>query len=96
MGEQVELALRRDDTWSTRVGGAGIMVRCLTGMIWVTREGDWEDHILAAGASLASDRPGRLALMALEPAHVQVTSARGAAAEPECEPAADARLTPTG
>jgi hypothetical protein len=69
----VQLALSDQGAWSARVGPGGAVVRCLAGAVWLTREGDVEDRILEVGASFASDRRGRVALLALGPARVEVT-----------------------
>jgi hypothetical protein len=73
--EETELVLElaRDATWSTCVDGPGIEVRCCAGLALVTVEGDPGDHVLAAGATLAPDRRGRVAVWALEPTRVCVT-----------------------
>jgi hypothetical protein len=70
--EIVEVALARDETWSARVFGSGVEVQCLSGTVWLTREGDPYDHVLSSGETFVSERSGRLALMALEPARVRV------------------------
>lgn len=59
--------------WSCRVGPGGATVRCAAGAVLLTREGDPEDRILAAGDSFRSDRPGRLALLALSPADLAIS-----------------------
>jgi hypothetical protein len=78
-GTERVLELARDATWSARVVGGGVEVRCSAGLALVTIEGDPEDHVLCAGAAFVSDRRGRLAVWALEPTRVRVT-ARGAPA----------------
>ncbi len=68
----VDVTLGRDGTWSARVAGFGVEVQCLSGTVWLTREGDPDDHVLSSGETFVSGRSGRLALMALEPARVRV------------------------
>ncbi len=68
----IELALEENETWSGKVRGPGVEIRCLSGMVWVTLEGDVEDRVLTAGDSFVSDRPGRVAMMAFRPARVRV------------------------
>jgi hypothetical protein len=64
------LELADSHAWSAEVGRAGIVVRLLSGTIWLTREGDPEDHVLSAPAVFTSARRGRLALVALGPARL--------------------------
>jgi DUF2917 family protein len=69
------LELELDETWSAVVGGKGLEVRCASGLVMVTCEGDPEDHVLSAGSVLVARRPGRLAIWALEPARLRVGAA---------------------
>jgi len=39
---------------------AGARIRCLSGYLWVTVQGDGEDRVLCAGQSLAIGRPGKV------------------------------------
>jgi len=73
--EVVELELENNGTWSTPVSGACIEVVCLSGTVWLTREGDPEDRFLTAGEAFASSLEGRLALMAFSPVRVLVRMA---------------------
>jgi hypothetical protein len=38
--------------------GAGLEVKCLWGVLWITQEGDREDRIIDSGGSFVLDRPG--------------------------------------
>ena len=49
---------------------AGTRVVPRLGTIWVTEEGDSEDHIVGPGETLIIDRGGRTLLQALQPAWV--------------------------
>ncbi len=75
-----DLALEENETWSARVRAFEVEIRCLSGTVWLTREGDLEDHVLSAGDTFVSRRRGRLAMMAFRPAQVWV--ARCAETEP--------------
>lgn len=66
----LEIVLEENETWSFEVGGPRVEIVCLSGEVWVTLEGDPEDHVLAAGATLSTGRKGRLAMMALRPARL--------------------------
>jgi hypothetical protein len=71
------LELADSHAWSAEVGRAGIVIRLLSGTVWLTREGDPEDHVLSAPAVFTSSRRGRLALVALGPARLATEPARG-------------------
>jgi hypothetical protein len=73
------LELARDETWSAVVDGKGLEVRCASGLVMITCEGDPEDHVLSAGSVFVARRPGRLAIWALEPARVRIALADEAA-----------------
>ena len=78
----IDLTLDADETWSGAVRAPWVEIRCRAGVVWVTVEGDREDRVLSAGDSFVVARPGRVAMMALEPARVRVTgSAHGRAAD---------------
>jgi Protein of unknown function (DUF2917) len=79
------LELELDETWSAVVGGKGLEVRCASGLVMITCEGDPEDHMLSEGSVLVARRPGRLAIWALKPARLRVATA---------DEAASAALTP--
>ena len=67
-----ELELGKDATWSARIGGSAVEVRCSRGVLLVTLEGDVEDHVLSEGESFVTTRRGRLAVWALEAARLRV------------------------
>lgn len=66
----VELEQAR--AWSAEVRQAGAELRVLSGRVWVTQEGDGEDHVLEAGSTFLTDRAGRVAVQSLTRARVQV------------------------
>ncbi len=60
--------------------GVGAAIRCVSGSIWLTQEGDARDHWLVAGVSFCVDRGGRAVLGALDgPAAVIVEPAHSMA-----------------
>lgn len=69
------LDLEVDGTWSVVVRRTPVQVRCVLGLAVITCEGDAEDHVLPDGASFVARQPGRLAIWALEPAHLRVSAA---------------------
>ncbi|MDY7230108.1 DUF2917 domain-containing protein [Hyalangium rubrum] len=54
--------------WSHRPRAGGLTLTCNEGWIWLTQEGDTEDHVLAAGSSLRLDKPGLVVVQALRSA----------------------------
>lgn len=50
---------------SLRATAAILEVRCLAGVVWLTREGDAEDYILGAGESLRLANRGRIVAQAI-------------------------------
>lgn len=70
--------MRRDisdgKTWAVEVGSEGIELRVLAGKVWVTREGDPEDHVLEESARFTSALRGKLVVYALAPARIEVAA----------------------
>lgn len=69
---ELDFVLREDQVWSRRARSTATVVRCLTGSLWVTCEGDPLDHILEAGDAFRTPCPGVVAIVALAPARVLV------------------------
>ncbi|MFL6579464.1 MAG: DUF2917 domain-containing protein [Burkholderiales bacterium] len=46
--------------------GAGTRIQCLSGVLWVTQEGESKDSIVRAGDVLILHKPGRALISALE------------------------------
>ena len=63
----------------TLIDAEGARILSQRGQVWITQEGDREDHIVAAGETLVVLRPGRTIVQALEPARVAIREARAAA-----------------
>ncbi len=61
--------------WSLSPPRGGVEIRCERGAVWVTVEGDPEDHVLVAPAAFSSRSRGRVAAVALEPARIAVDRA---------------------
>lgn len=64
--------LTASQAWSAEVRHEGIEVRVIAGEVWITRERDVEDHLLAAPQTFRSGRRGRLAVQALGAARLEV------------------------
>ena len=45
---------------------AGMAIRCVTGKVWLTQEGDLRDHVVPAGMTFCTDRAGRVVLSAVD------------------------------
>jgi len=70
----VALELNEGEAWSAEAPRHGLVVRCERGSVWVTVEGDGQDHFLVAGETFASSTRGRVAMMALSAATVAATA----------------------
>lgn len=68
------LELSESQTWSAEVGRDGIQLRVRSGEVWITRQGDVLDHVVPAHETFDSKRKGRLVVLALTPARVEITS----------------------
>jgi len=69
------VTLARGAVWSRRVRSCGFTLTCHEGWVWLTREGDAEDHVLAAGDSVVLDQPGLVVVQALRPARFELQRA---------------------
>jgi quercetin dioxygenase-like cupin family protein len=67
--EVVDLA--PGSAWSTHAPH-GLAITCERGSVWITVEGDPEDHFIAAPGVFASPAHGRFAALALSPASLLV------------------------
>ncbi|MFA5124123.1 DUF2917 domain-containing protein [Zavarzinia sp.] len=55
--------------------GENLTLTCLSGELWLTRDGDPEDHILGPGRSFAIRRGDGAAVQALRPSRVSLAAA---------------------
>jgi drug/metabolite transporter (DMT)-like permease len=67
--------------WSHRVDSCQHTLTCHEGPVWLTREGDAEDHILAPGDTLRLAQPGLVVVQALRPACFELSRDLGAKRE---------------
>lgn len=71
------VAIERGQVHSVDVGRRRRdVIRCLQGKIWLTQEGDLEDHLLRFGDVFLAARTGRILVSALEDSRVEVSSSR--------------------
>lgn len=75
-----EHTLRRDEGMRLRGNAAGRSVSCREGILWVTQTGNPGDHLLRAGETFSSERPGRLVVGALADSIFTVADVRSAPA----------------
>jgi len=73
------LTLPDSGTWSADVHEP-VEIRVLSGMAWITQEGDVEDHVVEAPSSFLTKPRGRVAVMALAPVEFAVAPALRSAA----------------
>jgi hypothetical protein len=50
----------------------GLAVQARSGMLWITQEGDQDDHLVAAGERFVADRYGTLVISAFERSEVEL------------------------
>jgi len=73
-GGETELSLEQGGLWTHPLRLEGLRLSCREGLVWLTREGDREDHVLKPGEALQVEGPGRVVVQALRPAHLCVSS----------------------
>lgn len=72
-GTRGTVSLKEDSLWSHQVDACQHLFTCREGQVWLTREGDGKDHILAAGETLRLDQPGLVVVQALRPASFELS-----------------------
>jgi hypothetical protein len=48
-------------------GGQAVRIACVSGLLWVTQEGDLDDRFIAAGQAVTVSAPGLTLIEAMEP-----------------------------
>ena len=76
---QGEVQLRRGSLMRV-AGGAGLRVYVWRGLLWITEEGDLEDHMVEAGGGFRLARPGTALVGALQASVLSLTSPRASRA----------------
>src|SRR5262249_57073883 len=61
--------------------GAGSLIECLSGVLWITQSGDHRDITLVGGEGFRLDRDGLAIVYGIEPASFRI-SGRGLARRP--------------
>lgn len=81
--DAIEVVLPRRDPLRIR-DGEGLIVEVVEGCLWLTQEGDSQDHFAKAGQSIAIERAGLTLAFALSAARVRLRKS-GAACAPAME-----------
>jgi hypothetical protein len=79
------LALPRWNT-VTLDDARGVLVRCLEGGLWITQDGDRNDHVIDAGGSFRVDRDGVVVMQATRAAQLVIESPDQLPLEPWWDP----------
>ena len=69
-----EMSLRRDDLWRIELGHGPLPIRCLSGAVWITRQGSSADVVLPAGAACELRGKGLVLVSAVPEAELRVGS----------------------
>jgi hypothetical protein len=72
----LQFVLEADAVRSFRVGRRPMEVACISGELWVTVEGDPEDHFLGAGETLSVGRWRLIVMTALGTSRVRIVRGR--------------------
>lgn len=60
-----QIALLGDELWHSPRQSAGVTLQVVEGIIWITAEGDVEDHVLREGESFRSTGTSRVVAQSL-------------------------------
>ena len=74
----IELDLPKGRAWSAPAPRGGLDVECESGALWITVEGDPEDHVVKAPDHFSTAAHRRVAALALESSHLAVKKAASA------------------
>ena len=69
-----QMSLRRDDLWRIELGHGPLPIRCLSGAVWITRQGSSADVVLPAGAACELRGKGLVLVSAVPEAELRVGS----------------------
>ena len=61
-----QITLTKHKMWSIDGDRRGDVISCISGVLWITQEGDLKDYILEAGRNFWVTKPGTLVLQALD------------------------------
>lgn len=66
------IRLRERELFSIRGDCGGMVVSCRTGDLWLTQEGDPNDHLIGAGENFTISRKGLVLINALSDASFEI------------------------
>ncbi|MBN2428154.1 MAG: DUF2917 domain-containing protein [Deltaproteobacteria bacterium] len=61
----MEILLQKGEMLILKGERRGLMIQCGEGMLWITQEGDYRDHLLKRCKNFTSSLPGRVVVTAL-------------------------------
>ena len=67
-----QMSLRRGDLWRIELGRGPLPIRCLSGAVWITRQGSATDVVLPAGEACELRGKGLVLVSAVPEAEVSV------------------------
>ncbi len=67
-----QMSLRRGDLWKIELGHGGLPIHCLSGAVWITREGSSADTVLPAGEACELRGKGLVLVSAVPEAELRV------------------------
>ncbi len=73
---RTDLELPAGEAWSSETPRGGVDIACDRGTLWITVEGDPEDHVVVAPHHFEAAH-GRVAALALENSHLAVSPRHG-------------------
>ena len=68
----MKIALKKQELLGLDGDARGICIRCEAGRLWITQAGDSRDHLLAVGDSFTVASRGRVVIVALEGASLEM------------------------
>ncbi len=60
-----DITLAKYQLWSAEGDRRGDVIYCLSGLLWITQEGDLKDYVLEAGKDFWVTKPGTVIVQAL-------------------------------
>jgi hypothetical protein len=61
-----EITLAKHKMWSIEGDRRGDVISCMSGILWITQEGDLKDYIVEAGRNFWVTKPGTVIVQALD------------------------------
>ena len=61
-----EITLAKHKMWSIEGDRRGDVISCLSGILWITQQGDMKDYVIEAGRNFWVTKPGTVVVQALD------------------------------